>query len=73
MVQSLYRKGSNLHVIADYVKKAFLVAHFLPCYDCVTMMFYEERCLSESCLQGYGVVNTFNQNFLVDLYKLGTV
>ena len=52
------------------------MAHFLPCYDGVTMMFYEERCFQVNLVfkyMGYGVANTFNQKFLVDLYNLGTV
>ena len=83
MVESFIQKGFNLNVIPDYVKKDILWWHtFLPCYNGVSMMLYEEWCSpdsvfsSDSCLQGcggFGEANTFIQIFRVILNNMGTV
>ena len=57
----LYRQNSNLNVIPGYVKKDILWWHtFLPQYNGVSMMLYEEWYApdsifsSDACLQGCG-------------------
>ena len=77
----LYRKDSNLNVIPDYVKKDILWWHtFLPCYNAVSMMLYEEWCSpdsvfsSDSSLQGCGGFwegKYFNSDFPSDFEQRG--
>ena len=77
----LYRKDSNLNVIPDYVKKDILWWHtFLPYYNGVFMMLYEEWCSpdsvfsSDSCLQGCGGFwrgKYFHSNFPSDFEQHG--
>ena len=57
----LYKEDADLHIIPSYVKKDILWWHtFLPYYNGVSMMLYEEWCFpdsvfsSDACLQGLG-------------------
>ena len=57
----LYKEDADLHIILSYVKKDILWWHtFLPYYNGVSMMLYEEWCFpdsvfsSDACLQGLG-------------------